>query len=369
MSGSPQTKSFGNGFRKDRGWMDGEDFSSTGQYFGEMEAHSLLSAEDEQRLGKIIRTGQDRMLALAAEAADRIEALAEIHHLTSRWREIERTSHASIEGLMDSIRRAIHGYAAENPEFDWAQNLKSESSAIDAEIQQASSRMVEANLRLAVNIAKRYTRRGLPFGDLIQEGNVGLMKAVARYDYSTGYRFSTFASWWIRQTISRAIYDQARTIRIPVHCLELRARIFKAYYTLRRENGEEPKPEEIAEHLNQPANKIIDAMNVVDDCMSLESPVGEDGDVLGDFIRDDSGRDSFEQYQDLELADLARRSIANLDEREQTILNLRFGLDDGEERTLEEVGKVFSLSRERIRQIEKRALTRLGPAMSGNPAA
>lgn len=348
-------------------WVVPEDIGSTHLYFSEMESHGLLTPEDELSLGKIIRQGQDDILKLAAAAADHIPGLAEIHHLTSQWRDVERTSHASIEGLMDTIRTAVSREISSGENAEPARELQAEISRIDEEIHRAGQRMVEANLRLAVNIAKRYTYRGLSFADLIQEGNLGLMKAVARYDYRTGYRFSTFASWWIRQTISRAVYDQARTIRVPVHCLELRARIFKAYYALKREEGGEPTAEKIAETIGEPIKKVMDAMCVIDEAVSLESPVGEDGDVLGDFIRDEQGENPFEVVRDSELASLTRQALDDLDDRERRILILRYGLEDGESRTLEEVGRVFSLSRERIRQIEKRALRRLREPLNKPP--
>lgn len=353
----------------ERPWVASDDVSSTQMYFGEMEGHGLLTPEDELSLGKVIRDGQDDILALAADAAEWIDELKEIHHLTCCWRDIERTSHASIEGLMESIRKAVAGFVTANAEDERGRGLKRVIDDIEIDIGRASRRMVEANLRLAVNIAKRYTYRGLSFSDLIQEGNLGLMKAVARYDYRTGYRFSTFASWWIRQTISRAVYDQARTIRVPVHCLELRARIFKAYYALKREGGGEPTAEKIAETIGEAVNKVTDAMCVVDEAVSLENPVGEDGDVLGDFIKDEGGIDPFAATRDRELADMTWRALDNLDDRERRIIILRYGLEDGQNRTLEQVGKVFSLSRERIRQIEKRALHRLRGPLSGRPEA
>ena len=344
------------------GRLPADESSLTRLYFTEMEAYDLLSAEEEQALGLAIRESQDELLKLAADKAEEIPGLARLKPLTSCWRSIERTSHASIEGLLAEIRTAFSQYAAKKPTSPQARRLKKRVDGIEARMQEAIQRMVEANLRLAVNMAKRYTFRRLPFNDLIQEANIGLMKAAARYNYRTGYRFSTFASWWIRQSISRAIYDQARTIRIPVHCLELRARIFKAYYSLKRECGREPTAEEIAKRLGQPITKVIAALEIIDETLSLDSPVGQDGDALGDFIKDEACPDPFEAVRDMELVDLTRQAINGLDEREQKILTLRYGLADGRTRTLEEVGRVFSLSRERIRQIEKRALLRLrGP--------
>ena len=353
--------------RGTRPWVEPEEVGGTQLYFSQMEGMGLLSQEEELSLGKVIRDGQDGILTLAADEARYWPGFKRMEHLTADWRAIERTSHASIEWLLAEIRTEAKAYAKENPDSIRARRLKTRLGEIESEVEEASVRMIEANLRLAVNIAKRHSYRGLPFTDLIQEGNLGLMKAVARYNYKTGYRFSTFASWWIRQTISRAVYDQSRTIRIPVHCQELRARIFKTYYALKRELGIEPTIEQISERLGESVNKVADAMSVVDESVSLDNPVGEDGDVLGDFICDDDGRDPYESTRDLELVQLARKALDTLDEREKRILCLRYGLEDGQERTLEEVGRIFSLSRERIRQIEKRALQRLRTPLADEP--
>ncbi len=353
-----------------RQWIESEDIGTTQLYFGQMENLSLLTQEEELTLGKIIREGQNRMLALAADEAELWPGFDRLKHLTEDWRSIERTSHASIEWLLAEIKVEAEAYHNGQPRSLRARRLKNRLEKVEGEVKAASEKMIQGNLRLAVNIAKRHIYRGLPFTDLIQEGNLGLMKAVARYNYETGYRFSTFASWWIRQTISRAVYDQSRTIRIPVHCQELRARIFKTYYVLKRELGAEPTTFQIAERLGESENKVAEAMAVVDESLSLENPVGEDGDVLGDFIRDEGGQDPYESTMSFELVQLAKRAMENLDPREKRILRLRYGLEDGQERTLEEVGRIFSLSRERIRQIEKRALQRLkGPLLGLGQAA
>ncbi|MBU4575832.1 MAG: sigma-70 family RNA polymerase sigma factor, partial [Desulfarculus sp.] len=197
------------------------------------------------------------------------------------------------------------------------------------------------------------------FADLIQEGNIGLMKAVNRYDYKTGYRFSTFASWWIRQTISRAIYDQARTIRIPIHLLELRSKYFRVYYGLLKELGREPLPKEVAEKVGIDESKVKEIVNLTLDSTSLETPVGEDGDELGDFIENKEAECPFEKVGEGEMMVHLGEALESLDAREKRILQMRFGLGDEDEHTLEQVGQVFGLSRERVRQIEKKALQRL----------
>lgn len=300
-----------------------------------------VSVEDPVRMylkeiGKVPLLSADEEIELAQNMKDGAVATEKINVLKGRLDGASEEEKAEIKEEIKTLQRDVDKGA------------------------DAKKRLAEANLRLVVSIAKRYVGRGMLFLDLIQEGNLGLIKAVEKFDYKKGYKFSTYATWWIRQAITRAIADQARTIRIPVHMVETINKLIRVSRQLLQELGREPSPEEIAKEMSMPVERVREILKISQEPVSLETPIGEEEDShLGDFIKDDNVPVPADAAAFTLLKEQLEEVLGTLTEREQKVLTLRFGLEDGRARTLEEVGKEFNVTRERIRQIEAKALRKL----------
>ena len=325
-------------------------------YLKEIGKVPLLSAEEEIELAKLMDAGN-----LAHEVTKRnnneqrdlpIKNLEELDKEREEREEEPGKSDLVLDEVID-LAHKMQKEALSEAELKILNNAEAEGDY-------AKKRLAEANLRLVVSIAKRYVGRGMLFLDLIQEGNLGLIKAVEKFDYRKGFKFSTYATWWIRQAITRAIADQARTIRIPVHMVETINKLIRVSRQLLQELGREPSPEEIAEQMSMPVERVREILKISQEPVSLETPIGEEEDShLGDFIKDDNVPVPADAAAFTLLKEQLEEVLGTLTEREQKVLKLRFGLDDGRARTLEEVGKEFNVTRERIRQIEAKALRKL----------
>jgi RNA polymerase primary sigma factor len=322
--------------------------------------YPLLTQERETELAQIIRHGQDELVHIVEEhVSDENRTVAELNEKVQKLLEHENTFPGVRDKVLKVIVRTLERVTVEYPENMVFLASLARVQAIMKAIDTAKQEMVRANLRLVLSIAKRYRGRGMTFDDLIQEGNLGLLKAVGRFDHTKGNRFSTYATWWVRQSIIRGIYDKTRTIRLPVHFIELKNLFFKVYYELLKELGREPSPGEIAERSKLPVEKVQMVLTLAAQPISLETPIGEDEQRLGDFLEDERALSPVDECSDRELAEVTRTLLATLQPREEKILRLRFGLDGQPAETLEKIGKIFHVSKERIRQIEKKALRKL----------
>ncbi|MGC9196300.1 MAG: RNA polymerase sigma factor RpoD/SigA [Syntrophobacteraceae bacterium] len=328
-------------------------------YLKEVSSYPLLTQERETELAQIIRYGQDELVQIVREQTNNDRIIAELNEKVKKLLEHEKTFPGVRDKVLKVIVRTLERAVLDQPKNPLFPNMLNRVRSIMRAVDMAKQEMVRANLRLVLSIAKRYRGRGMTFDDLIQEGNLGLLKAVGRFDHTKGNRFSTYATWWVRQSIIRGIYDKTRTIRLPVHFIELKNLFFKVYYELLKELGREPTAAEIAEHSKLPVEKVQMVLTLAAQPISLETPIGEDEQRLGDFIEDEKALSPADECSDKELAEVTRALLSTLQPREEKILRLRFGLDGQPAETLEKIGKLFNVSKERIRQIEKKALRKL----------
>ena len=335
---------------------DAEETTTT--YLREMGRFDLLTPEEEAKYSKTIRQGFEAIITAIREDSSGVREIDLLRERIDLWEKRDPTLKPKKQQL-NFMRYNVAASAKKYPNKRELFELQAKMEAYSRSIEVAKDTMIRANLRLVVSIAKRYMHQGLTLADLIQEGNLGLMRAVFRFDYTKGNKFSTYASWWIRQAITRAILDKTRTIRLPVHFLELRSQFFKAFYALYKELGREPTPLEISKATNLPMDKILSILEASREPISLETPVGDDDSTLGDFLENQESQSPYEAVQTRELAGRVKEILSTLSEREEKIIRLRFGIGEKAEYTLEEIGKRFNVSRERIRQIEKKALNRL----------
>jgi len=335
---------------------DSEETTTT--YLREMGQFDLLTPEEEAKYSKTIREGFNAIITAIREDDSETTEITMLVERIDLWQRRD----PSLKPKKQQLNYMRHCVKIANCKYDDKRQLFELNTKLEAynrSIEVAKDAMIRANLRLVVSIAKRYMHQGLTLADLIQEGNLGLMRAVFRFDYKKGNKFSTYASWWIRQAITRAILDKTRTIRLPVHFLELRSQFFKAFYSLLKELGREPTPVEIAEMTDLPMDKILAILEASREPISLETPVGDDDSTLGDFLANQDSESPYDAVQNRELASRVTDVLSTLTDREEKIIRLRFGIGEKAEYTLEEIGKQFNVSRERIRQIEKKALNRL----------
>jgi len=334
-------------------------------YLQEISRFPLLTPEREIELARTIKKGQEELVALIWDNRIKDSHFNGLRKQLRKWQEESVNYPGLREKMLEYALAALKKAASKEDATEDHQALLKEAQEIADRIDIAKNEMVEGNLRLVLSIAKRHRGRGLSFLDLIQEGNMGLLKAVARYDYTKGNRFSTYATWWVRQSIIRGIYDKTRTIRLPVHFIEMKSYFFKIFYELVKELGREPTPFEIAERSGLGLDKVMMIIQLSSRPISLEAPLGSEEQRLGDFIADEAAVSPLEDVSKQELTEVTGEVLGTLSSREETILKSRFGIDGRPTETLKTIGERFSVSKERIRQIEKKAIRKLRQSSRG----
>ena len=328
-------------------------------YLAEVKKHDRISRERELVLGKRIKTGQELMVSLALDSPADYEEMKYLQTETTRWIQKKRRPNYTENEVMSMIQKTLTELAGSYPMDNQLTALSCRVNHIGNRVKEAKDELVTSNLRLVIKIAKNFQDRGLDLPDLVQEGNLGLIKAAGRYDYSKGNRFSTYSSWWIRQAITKAIYDKGRTIRLPVHHLEVRRAFFRAFYKLFKELEREPAPTEIAEKLNISLDQVMFIYRHVSTPISLETTMADEETYIKDNIIDDSGEASFDKVCRKELEKLVRDNVENLSPRQATVIKKRFGIKSKQKLSLGDLGRQLDISSERVRQIEFEALKRL----------
>lgn len=347
--------------RSTRGGRDGVT-----SYLRSISSCSLLSAERERELAQIICDGISRLMQLVEQHASKDPVLEDLQQKIKQLKRQEESFPGVRDKIIKVINRVLDRCSRDQPLHPLYTAMHREIGEIMTVVDQAKQEMVRGNLRLVLSIAKRFRGRGLSFEDLVQEGNLGLIKAVVRYDHTKGNRFSTYATWWVRQSIIRGIYDKSRTIRLPVHCIEQKNRFSKISNELLIEFGRDPTLYEIAERTDICIEKVRMILIHTTQHLSLETPIGDEDQRLGDLLVDDSSCSPMSEYDQKELQEVVSQALSRLQPREEKILRMRFGIGRYHPQTLEAIGNHFQVSKERIRQIEKKALTKLrAPVHSG----